>query len=260
MRAKVSQSRFQLSVRISCRALGLGRSVFYYKPDLTRDEPVIRKIAELVERYPRYGFSKLYHVMRREGHGWNHKRFHRVYCKLGLNFRRKGKQRLPTRNPKPLSVPNELNQSWSVDFMSDSLTDGRRFRTLNIVDDFNREALALEIDLNLPSARVIRTLDRIAQWRGYPKQLRMDNGPEFVSVAMSEWSEKHNIHLEFIEPGKPMQNSFIERFNRTFREEVLNFYIFSSLSEVKEITESVLIQYNTEGRTNHLTTLPLRSS
>jgi putative transposase len=140
--------------------------------------------------------------------------------------------------------------------MSDSLTDGRRFRTLNIVDDFNREALALEIDLNLPSARVIRTLDRIAQWRGYPKQLRMDNGPEFVSVAMSEWSEKHNIHLEFIEPGKPMQNSFLERFNRTFREKVLNFYIFSSLSEVKEITESWLIQYNTERpheSLNHLT-------
>jgi putative transposase len=140
--------------------------------------------------------------------------------------------------------------------MSDSLTDGRRFRTLNIVDDFNREALALEIDLNLPSARVIRTLDRIAQWRGYPKQLRMDNGPEFVSVAMSEWSEKHNIHLEFIEPGKPMQNSFLERFNRTFREKVLNFYIFSSLSEVKEITESWLIQYNTERQhesLNHLT-------
>ena len=114
------------------------------------------------------------------------------------------------------------------------------------VDDFNREALALEVDLNLPSERVLRTLDRIAEWRGYPKQLRMDNGPEFISVAMTEWSEKHNIYLEFIEPGKPTQNSFVERFNRTFRDEVLNYYIFSSLGELKEIAENWLNQYNTE--------------
>ncbi len=243
---EIISKEFHLSVRASCRAIKLDRSVFYYKPDLTKDEPVVKKISELVERYPRYGFPKLYHVMRREGYCWNHKRFYRVYRNLGLNFRRKGKQRLPSRYPKRLSVPAEMNQCWSIDFMSDSLTDGRKFRTFNIVDDFNREALALEIDLNLPAARVLRTLDRLAEWRGYPKQLRMDNGPEFISFAMLEWSEKHNVQLEFIEPGKPTQNSFVERFNRTFREEILDYYMFSSLGEVKEIAERWIIQYNTE--------------
>jgi putative transposase len=121
---------------------------------------------------------------------------------------------------------------------------GQRFRTFNVLDDFNREALAIEVDTTLPAARVVRVLDRVTAWRGCPAKLRMDNGPEFVSVALADWAERRGVMLEFIQPGKPTQNSFVERFNRTFREEVLDFYVFSRLSEVREITEDWLKQYN----------------
>lgn len=169
-----------------------------------------------------------------------------MYCALKLNLRRKGKRRLPSRNPQPLVAPDLANFCWSVDFMSDALYGGQRFRTFNVVDDFNREALAIEVDINLPAARVIRVLDRVAAWRGYPARLRLDNGPELVSLALAEWAENHGVDLGFIQPGKPTQNSFIERFNRTYREEVLDLYIFFRLSEVRDITEEWLRQYNEE--------------
>lgn len=130
--------------------------------------------------------------------------------------------------------------------MSDSLFCGRRFRTFNLVDDFNREALAIEVDLNLPAPRVIRVLERVVAWRGYPRKLRMDNGPEFISVALAEWADEHRIELEFIKPGKPTQNSFVERFNRTYRDEILNMYAFRTLTEVRERTENWLREYNEE--------------
>ena len=188
----------------------------------------------------------MFQILRRQGYPWNHKRVHRIYCLLKLNFRRKGKQRLPVRNPSPLATPEALNQRWSVDFMHDALICGRRFRTFNVVDDFNREALSIEIDLNLPAQRVVRVLDRIAANRGYPVMLRMDNGPEFISLALAEWAEKHTVQLEFIQPGKPTQNAFIERFNRTYRTEILDFYLFRTLNEVREITEQWLSEYNCE--------------
>ena len=130
--------------------------------------------------------------------------------------------------------------------MSDSLWDGRKFRTFNVVDDYNREALAIEVDLSLPAQRVTRVLDRLVAWRGFPQQLRMDNGPEFISVKMAEWAEEHGVHLEFIEKGKPTQNSYVERFNGTYRTEILDYYIFQSLNEVREITDNWLEQYNEE--------------
>lgn len=198
------------------------------------------------ERYPRYGFKKLFQVLRRQGNIWNHKRVHRIYCLLKLNFRRKGKQRLPVRNPAPLTTPEAMNQSWSIDFMLDALVCGRRFRTFNVVDDFNREALAIEIDLNIPAQRVVRVLDRIVANRGYPLKMRMDNGPELVSLALAQWAEEHGVMLEFIRPGKPTQNAFIERFNRTYRTEILDFYLFRTLNEAREITERWLTEYNSE--------------
>ncbi|SFD00889.1 putative transposase [Kosakonia oryzae] len=137
------------------------------------------------ERYPRSGFKKLFQVLRRQGNSWNHKIVHRIYCLLKLNFLRKGKQRLPVRNPAPLATPEGMNQSWSIDFMHDALVCGRHFRTFNVVDDFNREALAPEIDLNIPAQRVVRGLDRIVANRGYPLKLRMDNGPELVSLTLA---------------------------------------------------------------------------
>ena len=130
--------------------------------------------------------------------------------------------------------------------MSDSLMCGRRFRTFNLIDDFNREAISIEIDLNLPAQRIIRVLNRAVAWRGYPEKLRMDNGPEFISTTLAEWAQEHDVQLEFIKPGKPTQNSFVERFNRTYREEILDMYVFKTLNEVREITESWVRQYNEE--------------
>ena len=171
-----------------------------------------------------HGFSKLLKVLRRQGHGWNHKRIHRVYCELKLNMRRKGKKRLPNRTPEPLSVPAAMNQCWSMDFMHDQLADGRCFRLLNVIDDCNREVLGMEIDLSLPAGRVIRTLNRIMEWRGKPSAIRCDNGPEYVSASVQGWAEENGIKIQFIQPGKPQQNAFVERFNRTVRYEWLSQY------------------------------------
>lgn len=201
-------------------------------------------LQELVERFPDRGFGKLFKLIRRRGHDWNHKRVWRVYRALGLNRRRVGKKRLPTRNPQPLAAGDAINQCWSIDFMSDALWDGRRFRTFNVVDDFSREGLGIEIDLNLPSTRVIRALGRIAAWRGYPSMLRVDNGPEFIAQALADWAEARGIDLEFIKPGRPMQNGFIERFNGSYRRGVLDMYVFRTLNEVREQTERWLADYN----------------
>jgi len=240
------RSEHELSVRRACKMVKLSRTVYYYRPDPARDEPIIEALVSLADSYPRYGFKKLFLILRRRGHPWNHKRVYRVYCALQLNIRRKGKKRLPSRNPQPLAVPSDANKCWSVDFMSDALINGQRFRTFNVLDDFSREALAIEVDTNLPAPRVVRVLERIAAWRGYPEKMRMDNGPELVSVALADWAEEKGVNLEFIQPGRPMQNSYVERFNRTYREEVLDFYIFSSLNEVREITGRWLEEYNKE--------------
>lgn len=220
--------------------------MYFYQPNTRRDEPVIQVLTELAERYPRYGFKKLLLLLRRQGKAWDHKRVHRIYCLLKLNFRRKGKQRSPVRNPAPLVTPGALNQCWSIDFMHDALVCGRRFRTFNELDDFNREVLAIEIDLNIPAQRMVRVLDRIVANRGYPLKMRMDNGPELVSLALAQWAEEHGVMLEFIKPGKPTQNAFIERFNRTYRTEILDFYLFRTLNEAREITEHRLTEYNSE--------------
>lgn len=235
-----------MSERRACEALDISRTVYHYEPDTTKDEPVIEALQGLAVRHPRYGFDKMFPLIRRQGHSWNHKRVRRVYCGLGLNMKRKAGRRLPVRNPEPLSVPAGINECWSADFMSDALWCGRRFRTFNLVDDFNREALAIEIDLNIPASRAIMVLERVAAWRGYPAKLRLDNGPELTSVLLAEWAERKGVRLEFIKPGKPAQNAFIERFNRTYREEVLDAYVFRRITEVREITEDWLKEYNGE--------------
>lgn len=222
----------------------LSRTVFAYQATPRNDMPVIMALLELVEAYPRYGFPKYFAVLRRKGHNWNHKRVYRIYRELNLHLRRKGKRRLPARKPVCLEAQIATNLCWSVDFMSDSLMSGQRFRTFNVLDDHSREVLAIEVDTNLPTARIIRVLERIAAWRGYPAKLRMDNGPEFISVQLAGWAEQHGVELEFIQPGKPTQNSYVERFNRTFRDEILSFYVFSRLSEVREIVDNWIFEYN----------------
>ena len=236
----------KLSLTAACEMLGISRSVYRYRPQPNKDLPVVEAIQQVIEENPGFGFPKTFKTLRRRGHPWNHKRVHRVYCLLRLNRRRKGKRRLPTRHPQPLAVPPMANQTWSMDFMSDAVMCGRRFRAFNVVDDFNRESLAIEVDLNLPAPRVIRVFDRIASQRGYPERVRMDNGPEFFSVALAGWAEDHDVQLEFIQPGRPMQNSYIERFNRTYRDEVLDLYLFRSLSEVRDITSYWMTKYNEE--------------
>lgn len=207
---------------------------------------MIAVLLELTDHYPRYGFGKLFPILRRRGHRWNHKRVHRIYCELNLNLRRRGKKRLPSRNPAPLSVPKDINQCWSADFMSDALWCGQRFRTFNLVDDYNREALTIEVARSLTAERVVSALDYVATWRGYPQKLRVDNGPELTGIKLATWAERNGVILEFIKPGRPMQNGFIERFNRTYRTEVLDMFVFKHLKEVQEITESWVKQYNEE--------------
>ena len=237
-------NKYQLSERQACRFLRISRTAIRYQSQKRDDEEIIKLLMEIGEQKPRWGFKKMYDYLKNEGHAWNHKKVRRIYREIGLNLRVKPKKRLPNRNPQPLIVPEEANVSWSLDFMSDSLACGRAFRALNVIDDFNREALWIEIDTSLPAERVIHVLEMLALWRGYPHQLRIDNGPELISHKLANWSEKHNVVLAFIQPGKPAQNAYIERFNRTYREDVLDAYLFSSIQEVQAITEDWLEEYN----------------
>ncbi len=218
--------------------------MYRYQPKPRDDTPLIDGLLALLEQYPRFGIKKLFILLRKQGHGWNHKRVYRVYCQLGLNLKRRTKKRLPGRYPQVLAIPASVNQCWSMDFMSDCLYAGRRFRTLNIVDDFNREVLAIEVDLSLTAERVVRVLNRLSEWRGLPQAIRVDNGPEFISCALADWADDHEVELKFIQPGKPTQNAYIERFNRSFRTGVLDYYMFDSLNQVREIVHQWMIQYN----------------
>lgn len=213
-------------------------------------------LAGLARDHPDLGFGKFYLMLKADGHGWNHKRVHRVYREMGLNKRRKHKRRLPARHPEPLTVPDQTNKSWSVDFMSDA----RRFRTFNVIDDHRHEVLAIEIDLNLGSRRVVRVLDRIAEVRGLPERIRFYNGPEFTSIAVADWAEANQVELEFIRPRRPAQNGFIERFNRTYRQAILDMYIFESLDEMREPTSRWIGFYNHRCPHDSLGGKPPRSS
>ena len=212
---------------------------------MARDADVIDALNELVEAHPRWGFWKYVERLRALGHGWNHKRIYRVYCGLGLNQPRRTRRKLPEREREPLFVPERLDQVWSADFMSDALYYGTRFRTFNVIDDHNREALAIEIDTSLRAPRVVRVLERLKEQRGVPDDvLRVDNGPEFLSQALTDWCQANGVLIPYIRPGKPNQNACIERFNRTYRNEVLNLYLFRSLQEVREITSRWIDEYN----------------
>ena len=224
--------------------MGLSRSVYRYQAKKTDDRHIEQELLQLAERQPRWGYRKMIDYLRNQGYSWNHKRIYRVYCALALNLKRKPKKRLPARPAQVLAQPTKANQSWSLDFMSDSLSNGRAFRTLNILDDFNREALWIEVDTSLPAQRVIRVLEMVMLWHGTPKQIRMDNGPELISHRLESWAREQGMELAHIQPGKPAQNAYIERFNRTFREDVLDAYLFSSLDEVRQVVEPWLDEYN----------------
>ena len=195
---------------------------------------------KLMDAHPRWGFWLCFDRLRLDGHRWNHKRVYRIYRAMGLNLPRWKKRQLPERPVQPLDAPHVVNRTWFINFMSDSLDSGKRFRTLNILADGVREVLGIVIDTSLPGGRVVRTLAQIASWRGLPGVLRLDNGPELISQVLVDWCHENNVELRYIQPGKPNQNAFIERFNKTYRVEVLNAYLFRNLTQVREITEDWL--------------------
>jgi putative transposase len=234
-----------LSERQACRTVQVSRCAYRYQGKRTADEPIAQELQDLAHWQPRWGCGKMTDYLRNQGYGWNHKRIRRVYRALSLHLQRKPKRRLPARTAQALVVPGRANQTWSLDFMSDALSNGRAFRTLNVIDDFNREALWIEVDTSLPAERVVRVLEQLLFWRGQPTRIRMDNGPELIAQRLENWAQEKDIELLHIQPGKPAQNAYIERFNRTFREEVLDAYLFDDLKEVRRITENWLEEYNT---------------
>lgn len=205
---------------------------------------VIAKLQELSEQLPTRGFDNYYGRLRQQGYSWSRNKVLRVYRLMKLSLRRKHKKRLPSRIKEPLTVPCMPNDTWSIDFMSDALTDGRKIRVLNITDDFNREALAIETGLSFPAERVIRVLNILEEEVGLPQNIRVDNGPEFISKKLREWCKGKSIKLKYIEPGKPVQNAFIERFNRIFREDILDAYWFEDLEQLRVIAEQWRYDYN----------------
>ena len=237
-----------LSVRTACRTFGISETCYRYEPKLSDENAEIADwLVRITHNQKNWGFGLCFLFLRNvKGFGWNHKRVYRIYRELELNLRIKPKKRIVREKPEPLAVPEAINQVWSMDFMHDSLQDGRTYRLFNVIDDFNREGLAIEVDFSLPAERVIRALDQVIEWRGKPKACRCDNGPEYVSNALKLWSEAREIELQFIQPGNPQQNAYIERYNRTVRYDWLSQYLFDSVEQVQTYATKWLWTYNNE--------------
>ena len=235
-------------VRRACRLLSLSRSTYYYRARLRSDNEEIGSwLIKLTQWQKNWGFGLCFLYLRNvKGFSWNHKRVYRIYRELELNLRIKPKKRLQREKPEKLAVPKRINQCWSMDFMHDRLSDGRSYRLLNVIDDFNREGLTIEIDYSLPSQRVIRCLKQVIEYRGKPQMIRSDNGPEYISHELEQWLAKEGIDHEFIEPGKPQQNAYVERYNRTVRYDWLNQHLFTCIEEVQNYATKWLWFYNHE--------------
>lgn len=233
----------QVSITRACTATGLPKSQYYYQ-SVKDDTAVIEKLNELAENKPARGFPYYYRRMRNEGFVWNHKRVKRVYNMLNLNKRRKHKRRIPKRFREALLQPDMINNTWSIDFMHDTLINGRKVRILNILDDYNRQALAIEADYSQSGTTVVTTLQQIIHWRGKPVEIRCDNGPEFLSHTFVDYCSSVGIVIKYIQPGKPTQNAYIERFNRSYREDILDAYLFESLVHLRALSEEWMDEYN----------------
>ena len=247
---------FQVSYRRVCGLLGRHRSTYHYRPQDRLDAPLAAALRGQAKRRRRWGYRRLMVLLRREGWTDNHKRICRVYRQehLQISHRRK-RRRSKERGRQPMPA-TALNQRWSMDFMSDQLADGRRIRVLNILDDFSRRCLASEVDTSLPGLRVCRVLDELVTRHGSPISLLVDNGPEFSGKALDEWAYRHGVRLDFIAPGKPTQNPYVESFNGKIRDECLNEHWFSCMADARRTLEIWRQDYNTvrpHSRLNDLT-------
>lgn len=237
-----------LPLRRSCACAGLSRAAWYSPPAVwtVRDAELITQITRYVDAHPSRGFWKCSDHLRKRRPDWNPKRIYRVYKAMKLNLRRAAKRCLPKRERVPLYVPKLPDMVWSVDFTSDALACGRRFRTFNVLDDFNREAVHIEVDTSLNSQRLVRVFEQLKRDHGLPQVVRSDNGPEFLGEVFTSWLKTNGVALQYIQPGKPNQNAFIELFNRTYREEVLDRNLYARLDDVREATYWWMINYNEE--------------
>ena len=235
-----------LSERHSCRLAGAPRSSVRYKSVRPPDTALRERMHELSDRHRRFGHPRLHILLRREGFGANHKKTHRIYVEEGLQVRKRKKRRRSAIARRPLVLPSRPRQRWSMDFMSDQLSSGRRIRLFNVIDDFTKQCHAITVDTSIGGHRVARELTRLIDLNGRPEFIVCDNGTEFTSMAMFDWAQRSGIGLQFIQPGKPSQNGFCEAFNSRLRDECLNESLFSSLREAQEITERWRYAYNTE--------------
>ena len=246
--AQEAVNRKAISVRLACQIFAVSETCYRYQPKLNDDNAVIADhLVRLTHNQRNWGFGLCYLYLRNvKGFKWNHKRVYRIYRELELNLRIKPKKRLVRQKPEPLSVPEKINDCWSMDFMHDQLSDSRSYRLFNVIDDFNREGLTIEVDFSLPASRVIRVLDQVIEWRGKPKYIRCDNGPEYISNLLADWAKSNGIELVFIQPGNPQQNAYVERYNRTVRYDWLSQHLFDSIDEVQRHATRWLWTYNNE--------------
>jgi putative transposase len=247
-RAAVAYFRagFRVSERRACRAAGIPRSTCRYRSQ-ARDQAALRlRLRDLAAARVRYGYRRLHVLLRREGWRVNHKRVYRLYRDEGLGIRVKRKKKrtcAPRVHPPRAQRPQER---WSMDFLSDSLADGRRFRVLTLVDNVSRVSPAIGVAFSLTGERVVAILEGLRQTCGLPERLAIDNGPEFISKALDTWAYQHGVGLEFSRPGKPTDNAFAESFNGRFRDECLDQHWFASLEEARQTIEAWRVDYNTE--------------
>ena len=238
----------EISISLACRIFEISQTCYRYRPLLSNENELIAQLLiALTDSQRNWGFGLCFLYLRNvKGHPWNHKRVYRIYRELALNLRIKPNKRLVREKPEPLAVPCAINECWSMDFMHDQLGDGRSCRLFNVIDDFNREGLTIDVDLSLPASRVTRSLDQIIEWRGKPRKIRCDNGPEYISQHLADWAEKHEVELDFIQPGNPQQNAYIERFNRTVRYDWLGQNIYHDIEDLQEQATEWLWTYNHE--------------
>jgi putative transposase len=233
-----------VSERRACRLAHLNLSTWQYRARRQAQPTRRERLKELASQRRRFGYRRLHALLRREGWRIHHKVVHRIYVEEGLQVRKRKRKRLARVERQPMLVPQAPNQRWSMDFQHDLLATGQRLRTLNVVDDFSRECPAIEVDTSLPGARVVRLLDRLAEARGLPREIVVDNGPEMIGKVLDQWAWRNRVRLHFIDPGKPTQNAFIESFNGRFRDECLNENWFLDLADARRIIEAWRIDYN----------------